>query len=112
MRDRIVILEWVYARLYCEFDHWDICLTGLVQLDENLLFCKILSDSPKIYKSNYLVSEVNWTPECLEYLDDYRNAFPHWFYTNGERPRYSGVYPRSFTEKWQNRNPITEQFKQ
>lgn len=97
MNDRIVIFEWVYARLYCEFDHWDIC--------------KILSDSPKIYKSKYLISEVNWTPECLEYLDDYRNAFPHWFYTNGERLRYNGVYPRSFAEKWQHRNPITEQFK-
>ncbi len=107
--DRLVIvpLRRVYENLICEFDHWDICLTGLVERDGERWFCEVCGQYEEDIE--YKLRPVKWNAECDEYLEDYRVAYKHWFYENGKRPySYNGWDLSWFEEKWQHRNPIAE----
>ena len=103
----IVSHEWVYNHLICEFDHWDICLDGLVDKDGEKWWCTLVSPNPP---DEYLLSPIEWTDECTEYLEDYRKAYVHWFYENGKKPPYDGRPLNWFSEKWPN-NPIEQAVK-
>ncbi len=95
----------VYAHLLCEFDHWDICLTGLVLCDGALCWCETIDvDAEDVV---YTIRPIDWTPECTEYLYDYRKAFPHWFHDVKPRdPVPVDGAMAAFREKWAGRNPI------
>ena len=97
--------SWVYEHLVCEFNHWDVCLTGLVKWEGEMWFCRIL---PSKVDSQYSLHKVNWTPECTEYLDDYRKSFAHWFHEGKPQCSYDGRPLKWFEEKWQHHNPIED----
>ena len=103
----IVPLEWVYDHLICEFSHWDICLKGLVLRNGERWFCWL--GDQYCDDVQYTIRKVNWTPECDEYLDDYRAAYVHWFHEGKPRCNYDGRPLDWFAEKWKHRNPIEDQ---
>lgn len=104
----IVPIRFVYKHLVCEFDHWDICITGLIFKDGKYWFCKLLGDESQD-NPEYLLTRCLWTEECEEYLDDYRVAYKHWVYKNGKRlESYGGQDLSWFSEKWNGRNPIED----
>lgn len=107
MSEVIVPFEWVYNHLICEFDHWDICLTGLVDRDGEKWVCRVRD--PYAEPVEYTLTPIEWTEECEEYLEDYRVAYKHWFYKDGKRGTYNGWPLGWFGEKWKHRNPITKQ---
>ena len=81
----IVPIEYVYRNLICEFEHWDVCLVGLVNYFGKRCLCKVrdlLED-----QIEYTLHEIDWDEECDDYLNDYRAAYPHWFYVDGKRQR-------------------------
>ena len=98
----------MYKHLVCEFSHWDHCLTGLVRDDGAWWFCRSMerSDGEQV---EYTLSPIRWNAECDEYLDEYREAYAHWFHDVQPRVRYDGRSLRWFAEKWRGRNPIEEQ---
>jgi hypothetical protein len=101
----VVDYDWLRDHLVCEFDHWDVCLTGLVY-DHELLFCEIRSDK------KYNLYQINWTEECAEYLKDYKVAYKHWFYTDGiRRTSYEGWDLNWFYDKWKRKSPIEKNLK-
>lgn len=104
----IMPLRWVYDHLICEFTHWDICLTGLVEHNDERWFCEVCDNG---YEENveYKLYPVLWNAECDEYLKDYRVAYKHWFHEDGKRPwSYNGWDLSWFRDKWQDRNPIAD----
>lgn len=104
----IVPLRWVYDHLICEFDHWDICLNGLVDRNGERWFCEVCGDGLE-ENIEYKLRPVSWNAECDEYLEDYRVAYKHWLYEYGRRPHsYNGWDLSWFHDKWQGRNPIAE----
>lgn len=103
--------EWVYEHLVCEFNHWDICLIGLVEFNGKKYLCKANNDddSECSRKCSYTLYEIDWNEECDEYLEDYKVAYKHWFHENGKRPYLYNNWDLSwFSEKWKHRNPIEE----
>lgn len=103
----IVSLLWIYQRLICEFDHWDICLSGLINLNDKYVFCKVCDPNAK--NVQYKLYNIIWNNECEEYLQDYRIAYTHWFYNNGKRHcPYDGKDLTWFDNKWKHRNPIED----
>ena len=99
----IVPLWWVYEHLICEFQHWDICLTGLVDRNGERWFCEVYGDA------EYMLRPVAWNAECDEYFADYRVAYKHWCREGGKRSWSYGGWDLSwFRDKWQGRNPIEE----
>lgn len=107
---RIVTLEYVYSHLICEFDHWDICLKGLVCCDSCLWYCEVAD--PNVNPVAYVLYKVEWNDACEEYLTDYKAAYKHWFYSNGQREhRYDGWDLSWFARKWGHKNPIESQAK-
>lgn len=103
--ERDVSIEWVYEHLVCEFDHWDICLAGLVSDGGVYRLARVID--PEADDVQYTLHDIHWTDECNEYLEDYRVAYAHWFHTNGKREtRYGGWDLGWFSDKWQHRNPI------
>lgn len=105
-------IKWVYDHLICEFNHWDICLTGLVEVDG----IKMLATVEPEYDGNchqeeidYTLQEIAWDAECDEYLEDYRVAYKHWFHPR--KVNYDGRSLEWFSDKWQRRNPIEEKAK-
>jgi hypothetical protein len=107
MTETIVPFDWVYDNLICEFDHWDICLTGLVDRNGERWLCRVID--PDVENVQYKLTPIEWTSECEEYLEDYRVAYKHWFHENGKRGMYNGWPLAWFAEKWQKRNPIAQQ---
>ena len=103
-------IQYVYDHLVCEFNHWDICISGLLSINDKYYYCKIInSDDPDEYNyEDYEIFDINWTEECQEYLDDYRVAYKHWFYENRKRSSYNGWLLKWFSDKWDKRNPIKE----
>jgi hypothetical protein len=102
----MAIFDWVYAHLICEFEHWDICLTGLVDRNGEKWLCRVRDDQAE--NVEYTLTPIEWTPECEEYLEDYRVAYKHWFWENGQRGTYNNWPLAWFAEKWKHRNPITK----
>lgn len=103
----LATLEFVYERMICEFTHWDICLTGLIELDGQKVFCEV--KDPYAKDVQYDLRRVSWDDECDEYLEDYRVAYTHWFHEGGKRPvSYGGWDLGWFSDKWKHRNPIAE----
>lgn len=106
-------LDWVYDHLVCEFGHWDICLSGLVEFEGDKYFCKVVNPDAKYEDDDtkvlYAISPIVWNNECTEYLEDYRKAYLHWFHKDGKRCSYDGRPLDWFSEKWKHRNPIAEQ---
>ncbi len=102
----IVPIAFVYARLVCEFSHWDQCLTGLIRLHGGYWVCRMVGD---YHGKRYRITPVEWAEECEQYLADYRATYHHWFYVNGKRPSYDGRPLGSLRDKWGDRNPILEQ---
>lgn len=105
---KIMPEDWVYEHLVCEFSHWDVCLTGLIEEDGVYKFVTAIEGYTDTTKpGNYEVDDIAWNAECDEYLDDYRVVYKHWFHKNGQR-----VYdcPRGdmswFNDKWDHKNPI------
>jgi hypothetical protein len=102
--------HWVYDRLICEFDHHDICLKGLVESYGEKMFCRIVDQDSS--DAQYTIHRITWTPECDDYMADYRVAYVHWFHVDvdGQRPRctYDGWPLAWFSDKWKGRNPIEE----
>lgn len=98
--------QWVYTNLICEFGHWDICLTGLVDRNGEKWFCKVCDPDEEDVK--YTILPVKWTEECDEYLTDYRVAYKHWFHEGAKRCSYDGWPLVWFGDKWKHRNPIEE----
>lgn len=99
---------YVYEHLICEFDHWDFCLVGLCKIDEKYFVCKVI-DTRNRKDLKYSLKEVEMTKERMEYLEDYRKAYYHWFYEDGKRgTRYDGRDLKWFNDKWQT-NPIVNE---
>jgi hypothetical protein len=108
----ILTIDQVYDQLICEFTHWDICLTGLINYNGERCFCEVEGwwgpeDDHKDIK--YTIHKIDWTSECEEYLSDYRKAYNHWFYKDKIREEYDGRPLKWFGVKWGGRNPIEEQ---
>lgn len=103
----IMPLGWVYEHLICEFDHWDICLKGLVDRNGERWFCWV--GDAYCDDVQYTLRKVDWTALCDEYLEDYRVAYEHWFHEGKPRGSYDGRPLDWFNEKWGHRNPIEEQ---
>lgn len=108
-----VDIDFVYKYLVCEFDHWDICLEGLVEIYSFMYFCEIVSTNISNRKSvQYALYPIYWTDECQEFLEDYGVAYKHLFFQNGKKQyQYNGWPLKWFEEKWQHRNPIKDQIK-
>ena len=104
----IVPKRWVYDHLICEFNHYDVCLKGLVERNGEKWFCWIIGE---YFEDDvqYTIRRVNWTPECEEYLSDYRKTYEHWFHDGKPRCQYDGRPLDWFRDKWQGRHPIEEQ---
>ena len=103
--------EWVYKHLICEFDHWDICLEGLINDNGEkkyvILFTNLYHDDKLL---RYAVHKIDWNEQCDEYLKDYEIAYKHWFHVKGERPYgYDGEDLNWFEDKWKS-NPILERY--
>lgn len=98
-----------YLRPYwvCHFDFYDGPLTGLVSIDGQHYWAAAQYDASGDERQ-YHLTEIVITKECREYLDDYKKAYHHAFYTKGKRPEYDGRPLVWFTTKWQLRNPIKE----
>lgn len=99
--------DWVYEHLVCEFDHWDVCLAGLIERGGERWWCSVAE--PYADEVIYQLLPIAWDAECEEYLADYRVAYRHWFHEG--KPRPAAVPGQScgwFYEKWENRNPIRE----
>jgi len=109
-----VDIDYVYSRLVCEFNHYDICIDGIIEVDGVKKFCKLYDDHLETDRiAEYEIYDVDWTSECLEYLDDYMKTFNHWCYKNCKRQRGLDEYTKNikwFNEKW-DKNPIRKQIK-
>jgi hypothetical protein len=110
---KIESIDWVYERLICEFDHWDICLQGLIHDEGNFKFVEInIAEKDRAfylrYKKNiaYCVYDINWNNECTAYLADYELAYPQWFYENGIRRQPNKGDILWFYDKWRDNNLI------
>lgn len=95
----------VYKYLVCEFDHWDVCLKGLIKKDGQYYFCNLIGSNTK---PKYRVYKIIWTKDCENYLRDYKKAYLHWFHP---RTLYNGRTIEWFKNKWKGKNPIYEQSK-
>ena len=98
--------DWVYDHLICEFEHWDVCVKGLVGRDGERLFAEIVDETDD--EITYALRPIAWTPECDEYLADYRTSYAHWFHEGKPRQLYDGRDLKWFADKWAGRNPIAE----
>jgi len=105
-RSERVSRDWIYDHLICEFDHWDVCITGLVERDGVKLFTGIVDETDD--EITYELLPIKWTPECDEYLADYRKAYAHWFHEGKPRVMYDGRDLKWFADKWKGRNPIAD----
>lgn len=104
--------KFVYKYLVCEFDHYDYCLKGLVKVGNRYFVCITTNmDGNPEEEIYYNLFQVNLDKECLEYLDDYRVAYKHWFHEGKPRCQYLHWDLTWFSEKWKHRNPILEQIK-
>lgn len=101
---RIESKDWVYERLICEFDHWDICRIGLIHDGDSFKLVEIIDD--KRGKETYAVYDIEWNNECTDYLADYEVAYKHWFYKNGQRQEPNRERMDWFYEKWGDKHPI------
>jgi len=102
-----VSLDWVYDHIVCEFDHWDICLVGLVERDDEKLLCRVVNQYADDVK--YTLHPIKWDETCQEYLEDYQVAYKHWCYIDGVRQSsYTGKSIEWFHDKWGNTDPIEE----
>lgn len=102
-------LRWVYEHLVCEFDHYDCCIVGLVEVDGVNLLCRVepeYESLPEDQSATYTLHDIAWDAECDEYLEDYRVAYKHWFHPRQDN--YDGRSLKWFGDKWQGRNPIEE----
>jgi len=109
-REVIESIDWIYEHLVCEFDHWDVCITGLVEFGGAKWFCNVIGDTTyNCNEAKYRLQKVDWTPECEEYLSDYRKAYHHWFHEGKPRCQYDGRPLKWFSDKWKKRNPIADQ---
>ena len=97
---------WLHNHLICEFDHNDCCLSGLVEYEGEKYYCKIINW--EIHNPYYYVYPIKWDTKCDEYLDDYKAAYPWWFYNDGKRGEYDGREFMWFRDKWKGRSPIVE----
>ena len=105
---RIENIDWVYERLICEFDHYDICLKGLCKEDDQYYICVLHSDL-HTEDSDYKVAPIDLDEECKDYLEDYKKAYIHWFRDkDGKRCHYDGRDLQWFSDKWLHRNPLVE----
>ena len=107
---KTVPLKWVYDHLVCEFDHYDICLIGLV-LDNGEYFLCDLDAATDDENTKYTLKKLDWNAECEEFLADYRKAYHHWFHEGTCRPVYDGRDLTWFHEKWKEGSPIEKQAK-
>lgn len=101
--------EWTYKHLICEFDHWDICLSGLVEYDNKKWLCKPINSTKK--RPDYRLYLIEWDEECQEFLDDYKVVYRHWVYENRKRKNAYNGDSSWFLEKWKNYNPIEKKEK-
>lgn len=97
---------FVYSNLICSFDHFDVCISGLVRVKGEYMLCKALD----VHRdTRYSLKPIAWNDECEEYLADYKVAYKHWLYKDGVRPFAYNNWPLGwFREKWRDRNPIVE----
>ena len=107
--------DYVYDRMICEFNHWDVCLKGLIEVDGQKMFCEVV-ESEDYENLVYHIFPVAWDDVCDEYLKDYKESYHHWFHNRdhmgdmgcSNRETYDGRPLDWFTEKWQKCNPIAE----
>lgn len=104
----LISYNFMKKHLVCEFDHWDICLKGLIEVKGIRYYCKIAGNYWDNNMLKYEVTKVILDKECEEYLEDYKIAYKHWFPINGQRPPYNGWDLSWFDKKWKKRNPIIE----
>ena len=106
----MVNIDYIYKNLICEFTHWDICLTGLINHEGEKWYCEIGEDCQDSEDEDeiqeYKIYPVDWNDECEEYLKDYRVAYKHWFHEGNPRCSYDGWPLKWFSEKWPDENPI------
>lgn len=110
--DNFFSLATIRHFLYCEFDHYDYCLKGLMQIDGRFVVCRVAGEIECVVDGNlpfFTLHLLDWDEKCQEYLGDYRHRFLHWFYDKN-RNRMQANKDQSLgplSEKWKN-NPILD----
>lgn len=96
-------VAWIYERLVCELDHYDICLRGIVDVDGELMFCRVVGEFRN--QPLYTLHAIDWNDKTREWFEDYKQAYAHWVYdSDRRRPAYDGRSTQWFSDKWRGTN--------
>ena len=111
----IISHKYFYKNLVCAFNYYDLVLEGLVSINNVLYLGSIIGDPFECLERPlcYSIEKIQVNDEIVEYINDYKKAYPQWFYKNGQRiGKYDPSIPiKWFSDKWNKRNPVRESIK-